>query len=130
MALRVKHPVVIGSVRAELVDPGVLCLEGTLSREEARRELDGHLGEVHTHALAHKLSALTIDVRRLTFANSSAIRLFVDMTSRAERAGYKLIFEIDPSITWHRLNFSVLQSLAPASVELRESKAVPGSHKR
>jgi hypothetical protein len=31
-----------------------------------------------------------------------------------------LIFNIDPAITWHRLNFSVLQSLAPESVVLRE----------
>jgi hypothetical protein len=120
MALRVKHPTVMHTVRAELIELSVLRLDGALADDSARQAVRAHLDEVHAHALANKLSALTVDVRGLAFANSSAIRLFVDMASRAQSAGYRLIFDIDSSITWHRLNFSVLQSLAPDTVVLRE----------
>jgi hypothetical protein len=122
MALRLKEPITLCTVRAELTGPSVLRLEGVVSRDDVRRELDQVLAEVDAYVLASKLSELTLDVRALAYANSSAIRVFVDMASRAERGGYRLIVEIDGSVTWHRLNFSVLQSLAPGSVELRDSR--------
>jgi len=69
--------------------------------------------------VSSKRPSLTIDVRPLSFVNSSAIRLFIDVASRAQSAGYALVFDIDSSITWHRLSFSVLKSLAPGCVVLR-----------
>jgi hypothetical protein len=44
----------------------------------------------------------------------------VDWISRAAHAGYKLSFTTNPSLTWHRLSFSVLKTLAPESVEIEE----------
>src|SRR5260370_15612360 len=116
MQLRINRPVVIDSVRAELKGPSELRLEGSVSHQDVQRELGRHLADLHAHIVANKLASLTLDVRALAFANSSAIRLFVDSASRAEKAGYKLIFDIDASITWHRLSFSVLKSLAPGCV--------------
>lgn len=116
--LHLNKPVVIGSVRAELTTPQELLLGGMLKDDETQRQLSQHLQDVHLHVVAAKLSSLVVDVRALNFVNSSALRLFVDLASRAD--AYKLIFNIDTSITWHRLSFSVLQSLAPHRVELRD----------
>jgi hypothetical protein len=44
--------------------------------------------------------------------------VFINWISRAERARYKLVFVTDSTVTWHRLNFSILKSLAPQSVEI------------
>jgi hypothetical protein len=94
-------------------------LEGSITDEGTWRELGRHLRDLHAYVVARKLPALTVDVRGLAFVNSSAIRLFVDMASGAQGAGYKLVFDVDSSITWHRLSFSVLKSLAPHCVVLR-----------
>ena len=80
-----------------------------------------HLADLHAHVVANKLRQLVVDVRGLNFVNSSALRLFVDLASRAD--AYKLVFDIDTSITWHRLSFSVLQAIAPHRVELRDAAA-------
>lgn len=120
MGLTLGRPVMIHAVRAELTGPGELRLEGTLIDDSAGRELGRCLRDLHVQVVAGRLAALTVNVRKLSFVNSSAIRLFVDMASAAQRAGYRLIFEIDSSITWHRLSFSVLQSLAPESVALKD----------
>ncbi|MGH7435818.1 MAG: hypothetical protein ACRENE_09100 [Polyangiaceae bacterium] len=127
MSLRLKVPRVLGTVRAELIAPSVLRVEGVLSQDDVRRDLAEVLVQAHDHVVASKLPTLTVDVRALSYANSSAIRVFIDMASRAQRAGYRLIVEIDGSITWHSLNFAVLQSLAPQSVELRDVRRAAGS---
>lgn len=123
MELRLKQPIHLGDVRAELTEPSVLRLEGALTQDLARREVADVLAEVHSRVVAGKLPELTLDVRGLSYANSSAIRVFIDMVSRARRSGYRVILQIDGSITWHRINFSVLQSMAPQAVELRDVRA-------
>jgi anti-anti-sigma regulatory factor len=127
MDLRLKRPINLGNVRAELTEPTVLRLEGTLTQDAARREVAEVLDEVHARVVAGKLPAFTLDVRGLSYANSSAIRVFIDMASRARRSGYRVILEIDGSITWHRINFTVLQSMAPQAVELRDVRNAAGA---
>ena len=70
--------------------------------------------------------SFAVDVEALSFVNSSAIRAFVDWISRAAHAGYTLAFKTSASVTWHRLSFSVLKSLAPATVEIIESRSAVG----
>ena|SRR5687768_13409 len=118
MPLQVGRPVVIESLRIALVSATELQIEGTLNTNTAQTEAAQHLGALHDHIVAEKLSSFTVDLRKLTFVNSSAIRLFVDWIARASTGRYKLVFLTDRSITWHRLSFSVLKSLAPASVEV------------
>jgi hypothetical protein len=124
MRLRVKHPIVVQSVRVELSGPAELRLDGSISDEGTYRDLRQHLQELHAHAVKNKLASLTVDVRKLAFVNSSAIRLFVDMASGAKNAGYTIVFDVDPSITWQRLSFSVVKSLAPECVMLRSDGRV------
>jgi anti-anti-sigma regulatory factor len=123
MSFQLKHPVLIDSVRAELVGPTELRLEGSLIGQAAQTELARCLTELHKRMVAENRPSLTLDVRALTFVNSSALRVFVDLTSRAKCANYKLIFDIDDSIAWHRLTFSVLQSLGPQCVQVRSNDA-------
>jgi hypothetical protein len=124
--LQVKQPIAVRSVQAELMTPTELRLEGTLSDEVAQRELGAHLRELQAHIASKKLTSFTVDVRKLTFVNSGALRLFVDLASRAQADGYTLVFKIDHAITWHRLSFSVLKSLAPDRIELVDTAPTPG----
>ena len=126
MQLRVRHPIDIDSLRVELMAPAELRLAGSLVADSAQNEIGRHLGELHAHMVEKKFSSLTVDVRGLAFVNSSALRIFVDLVSRAQGAGYRLIFDLDSSITWHRLSFSVLKSLAPDSVQIRNHAPAGG----
>jgi anti-anti-sigma regulatory factor len=100
-----------------------LQLRGTLSSTTAQEEIAKRLAELHERIVERKLGSFTVDVRSLSFVNSSAIRVFVNWISRAEQAGYKLVFLTDKAVTWHRLSFSVLKSLAPNTVEIRDGGA-------
>jgi hypothetical protein len=120
MGMLVARPVVIEALTLELISDVELRCSGTVQTEGAQTEFSRHLEELHEHVVSKRLPVFTIDVRALTFVNSSAIRVFVTGISRAKAASYKLAFKTDRSITWHRLSFSVLQSLAPESVELLE----------
>ena len=81
--------------------------------------------------VAAKTPAFAVDVQALRFVNSTAIRAFVDWISRAAHAGYTLAFKTSASVTWHRLSFSVLKSLAPSTVEIVETRTTsPGPRRR
>jgi hypothetical protein len=98
-------------------------LSGAIATPGAQVELERILSEIHVHVLTTNLAAFTVDVRDLNFVNSSALRVFINWISRAERARYKLVFVTDPKVTWHRLNFSVLKSLAPQAVEIERGQS-------
>jgi anti-anti-sigma factor len=84
-------------------------------------ELKRYLVEVHDRTVNDGCRLMTVDMRGLQFVDSSAIRLFVDWISRATEAGYKIVFLVDSAMTWQRLSFSVLKSMAPATIEIRET---------
>lgn len=91
-------------------------------------ELKRYLVEVHDRTVNDGCRLMTVDMRGLQFVDSSAIRLFVDWISRATEAGYKIVFLVDSAMTWQRLSFSVLKSMAPATIEIRETDSgVPNS---
>jgi anti-anti-sigma regulatory factor len=121
--MRVGVPVTIGTLRVSLTAANRLELQGTLADDATLRELRAQLATLQDGLVAQKFGALAVDVRSLTFVTSSALRLFVDMASRAETDGYTILFDIDSAITWHRLSFSVLQTLAPERVLLRDARA-------
>jgi hypothetical protein len=122
MELQMGRPVVVGEHSRELVGVAELRCRGRLADDGARLTLARHMGALHEYVVARGIAAFTVDVRELRFIDSSAIRVFVAWTSRAEAARYKLVFKTDAGVTWHRLSFSVLRSLAPASVEIVERR--------
>ncbi|MET0592882.1 MAG: hypothetical protein ABW133_09295 [Polyangiaceae bacterium] len=117
---------VIGSLRLHFHLPCEIRFEGTLASAMVQNEFKHHLADMHDRIIADGCRVITADVQGLQFVDSSAIRLFVDWISRATYK-YKIIFLIDPGTTWQRLSFSVLQSMAPDSVEVREGGSVPVS---
>lgn len=125
MDLQVGLPVVIESLRLQLVHRTELRFDGTLNSDTAQSQVNRHLKQLHARVVREKHASFTVDVRTLGFVNSSAIRVFVDWISRAEEARYKLVFRTDRSITWHRLSFTALKSLAPSFVEIMDRDAEP-----
>jgi hypothetical protein len=116
----------IESMQLHLNSRGELHLSGTLNTTSAQAELGKHFAKIHDHIVAKKFSSFTVDVRSLSFVNSSAIRVFVTWISLADRARYKLKFLTDRNTTWHRLSFSVLKSLSPNTVEIDDGRGGVG----
>jgi len=116
----VQNPIIIEELELELTDGPRVRLAGMLKTQSAQDELTKRLESLQRRIVDERLPSFTVDVRRLSFVNSSAIRVFVNWASRAEAGGYKLIFLTDRETTWHRLSFSVLRSLAPGAVEIVE----------
>ncbi len=122
MGMKLGEKVAVESLEVELKAPTELKLAGTLSTPTAQAEFRRLLQDLHTDIVSAKTPAFAVDVQALSFVNSSALRAFVDWISRAAHAGYTLAFKTSASVTWHRLSFSVLKSLAPATVEIVESR--------
>jgi hypothetical protein len=112
----------VESLEVDFGEADRLVLKGVLSTPTAQSEFKRLLQELHTEIVSSRAQSFNVDVRGLTFVNSSAIRAFVDWISRAAHAGYKLSFTTSAAITWHRLSFSVLKTLAPESVEILEER--------
>ncbi len=123
--MKLGEKVAVESLEVELKTPTELRLAGTLSTPTAQAEFRRMLQDLHAQIVAAKTPAFSVDVQALRFVNSTAIRAFVDWISRAAHAGYTLAFKTSASVTWHRLSFSVLKSLAPSTVEILETHATP-----
>jgi hypothetical protein len=122
--LQIKAPVVIESLELAFTSMAAVRFSGALMTKTAQAELERVLLDVHAHILDAKVASFSVDVRLLNFVNSSALRVFINWISRAERARYKLVFVTDSRVTWHRLNFSVLKSLSPGVVDIVDGTAL------
>ena len=95
--------------------PAGLVLAGTITTKEPGSVLGRFFRKVHELSLSERIQELCIDVRALTFVNSSAIRLFIDWTiwvSQPPGASYRLRFIRSPHVTWQRISFPPLAQLA------------------
>ena len=126
MGIKLGEKVSVETLTVELSTPTELTLSGTLSTPTAQNEFRRILQDLHAQIVAARTASFAVNVEALSFVNSSAIRAFVDWISRAAHAGYTLAFKTSPSVTWHRLSFSVLKSLAPGTVQIVEATAGAG----
>jgi hypothetical protein len=111
----------LASFELSISPPSAVAMRGTIAIPDPGLLLGGCFRRIHEAALADGLSELSVDVRQLTFVNSSAIRLFVDWSSWVSVArpnGYLLRFRTDRRITWQRTSFAVLQSLGGKAIVL------------
>lgn len=100
----------VANVKVAFTEGG-LVLAGSITSKEPDRSLGAFFRAVHDAALADALRVLNVDVRGLTFVNSSAIRLFIDWAiwvSQPKRAAYKLCFVRNPTVTWQRVSFPAI----------------------
>jgi hypothetical protein len=107
-----KPPAVPGMQLA--LGPGArLTLSGTISTREPDKSLGAFFRQVHEAALAEAVEEFAVDVRGLSFVNSSGIRLFIDWASRATSGRrYRLRFVRNPSVTWQRVSFAAIKNIA------------------
>lgn len=111
----------LASFELAITANNAVAMRGTIAIADPGLLLGGCFRRLHDAALADTLSELSVDVRQLTFVNSSAIRLFVDWSSwvaSARPSGYVLRFRTDRRITWQRTSFAVLQSLGGKAIVL------------
>ena len=97
-------------------------LSGTITVRDPFSTIQPFFKEVHALAIEAGIEKLYIDVKQLTFVNSSAVRLFVDwavwLQREPEDKRYVLCFQTDRSSTWQRASFPVLRSFAASVVEI------------
>lgn len=104
--------------------PAGLVLAGTITTKEPGSVLGRFFRAVHELSLSERIQELCIDVRALTFVNSSAIRLFIDWAiwvSQPPGATYKLRFIRSPHVTWQRISFPPLAQLAAKHLILEDA---------
>lgn len=106
----------------EATGPDSIKLAGTITVRDPFSTIQPFFRDIHGMVLSAGIKKLHIDVRELSFVNSSAVRLFVDwavwLQREAEEKRYVLSFQTDRSSTWQRASFPVLRSFAASVVEV------------
>ena len=97
-----------------------ITLAGVLSNPDPRETVGPFFEALHKAAVSDHVETVDVNLRELTFVNSSAIRLFVDWVGRlsADNPEYVLHFLTNRRVTWQRTSFDVLRSLAPKAVRI------------
>jgi len=112
----------VTSVNISVSAEGV-TLSGSITTKEPDRSLGRFFRTVHEAALQNRLDELRVDVRGLSFVNSSAIRLFIDWAiwvSQPTGPRYRLRFVRNPNVTWQRVSFPAIAQLAAAHVVIED----------
>jgi len=93
----------------------IIQLSGTIAAQNPAALLAPCLRAIHAAALQDGCSEVQVDVRKLTFVNSSSIRLFIDwaiwIQALDEDKRYKLRFLTHPDITWQNTSFTALKTI-------------------
>ncbi len=112
----------LDNFNVQIRPPATVHLSGVIAIPDPARVLSAFFAALHRAAASEGISEISVDVRQLTFVNSSAIRLFVDWATWVRNApvheAYVIRFRTDHRITWQRTSFSVLQTLAPSAIEI------------
>ena len=104
----------LASFALSITPPNAVTMSGTIAIPDPGLVLGGTIRALHEAALSDHLQELSVDVRGLTFVNSSAIRLFVDWATWVKNESthrYKLRFLTSRHITWQKTSFTALKSL-------------------
>jgi hypothetical protein len=112
----------VGQVRLKLVDTQTVLISGVVMDMDPGKLLMPHITELHERIIAQRSRTFAVDVRTLTFVNSSGIRVFIDWLGLIQRSGraYALRVIMDPAVTWQRLTFAALESVARGNVVLEK----------
>ena len=96
-----------------------VTFSGSVGMRDPGEALDPFFGALDDEALRLGLSTVEVDLRGVTFMNSSGIatlaRWIARIEARAEPA-YRLVFRYDRKVAWQRTNAPMLALLAPGIV--------------
>lgn len=110
----------VSTIRMNLADRSTLVMSGSVLDMDPGALLMPHIRDLHERIVKQAIRSFNIDVRNLLFVNSSGIRVFIDWLGLIQRSGsgYTLRVIMDPSVTWQRLTFGALESVARGVVVL------------
>jgi hypothetical protein len=103
------------TVKIEFTQANSLKLSGSITSKEPDKSLGAFFRAVHDASVNERLPEVRVDIRGLTFVNSSAIRMFIDWAmwlANEQGHRYKLRVVTSPQVTWQRVSFSTLAHLA------------------
>jgi hypothetical protein len=117
----------VGTIRMKLSGQSTLVMSGSVLDMDPGALLMPHIRDLHDRIIRQAVRTFNIDVRALSFVNSSGIRVFIDWLGLIQRSksAYTLRVIMDPSVTWQRLTFGALESVARGVVVL-EKRAKDG----
>ena len=117
----------VGTIRMKLSGQSTLVMSGSVLDMDPGALLMPHIRDLHDRIIRQSVRTFNIDVRSLSFVNSSGIRVFIDWLGLIQRSksAYTLRVIMDPSVTWQRLTFGALESVARGVVVL-EKRAKDG----
>jgi hypothetical protein len=114
-------PLVADGLEIAVTPNGGVVLSGRMTSRAPAPEIQPYLRRIHEDARTKRLPKIEVDVTKLTFVNSSAIRLFVDWAMWVKEptgAPYKLVFRTRDGVAWQRLTLTALKSIAPSAIEV------------
>lgn len=117
----------IGTIRLKLAGQSTLVMSGSVLDMDPGTILMPHIRDLHDRILKNGIRTFNVDVRALSFVNSSGIRVFIDWLGLIQRSksAYTLRVVMDPAVTWQRLTFGALESVARGVVVV-EKRAKDG----
>ncbi|MBN2195306.1 MAG: hypothetical protein JW751_20985 [Polyangiaceae bacterium] len=109
----------------QVVPTGTASLElsGSISFKDPRAVLTPFLHRVHKVACNLPDRTLEVDISRLRYVNSSAIRVLLDWTKwilqEPAEHRYEILFRVDFANSWQNPTLSVMSALAPEVVRVK-----------
>ena len=110
------------SAAATFLDGRIAAQVAGTADLNAKKALDDYLAELHEMALSNRVTEVVMDVRNLTFMNSSCLKGFVTWICRVQGAPPQSRYRItlqSPLIHWQRRSLLALSCLAADVVTVR-----------
>lgn len=116
------------------VDGNVVSMRGEIDQASPKAFLAPFFDSIHVAAEEESLREVKVDIRRLNFLNSSAVKELIAWVLRRNRlpAGKKYVLEFiyDSSILWQRVTMPTLSQLDAGFVVLTDHARAPSGHHR
>ncbi len=110
------------SARATHVGAGILLELTGAADATAKRNLARMLGEIHEHAKALGAEEVRMDIRRLTFMNTSCFKDVITWLDRARAdARYRITFLSSATQHWQKRSLHALSCFARDLVSIEAS---------
>lgn len=108
----------------DVESPSRVKISGSIATRDPDPAIASHIRRLHAAAMEDGLKRVEVDIRDLSFVNSSGIRVFVDWALQARGAdgnpAYRLRFLVRRKYTWQRMSLVALESLATDVIEVAE----------
>ncbi|HVR39118.1 MAG TPA: hypothetical protein VMU84_08475 [Thermoanaerobaculia bacterium] len=97
-----------------------VAISGAIEMRDPGQLLTPYWTSLDEYATHHSIHRVELDMRDLTFMNSSGILTLVRWITKAKthdaQSAYKLVLQYDRNVTWQRTSIPTLAKLAPEVV--------------